>query len=450
MNGVLWSDSDIEVAKAVLGKHLQAGAEARAEISAALGRDVSVHSLANAFFRRGIGRPKEWCGRAPARAIPPPPPTAPEDIEPRVVDPFSAVDLSALDYDSDEDTVPQPRRAQTPAPPDPVAVHETRETQTRERAQIKTLIEQLRAAQSRQEFLDTANFARATPTILPRERSTTSSVREMTAVVLASDWHVEEPVDPAAVAGRNAYNLEIADARVRRFFDATAWTVEHHRADGHLLIRDLVLWLGGDLMTGYIHPELVESNLLSPTETVRWLLPRLRDGIRGLLARLDLAQIVVPCSFGNHGRTTDKPRVATGFKNSFEWLMYSCLAEEFRNEREVQFVITPSAHQYVQAYDTTIHFHHGDDVKYHGGVGGIGIPLLKAVPMWDLVRRADVHCIGHHHQFTDFGRVVVNGSLIGYGPYSQRIRAAFEPPQQAMFFVDKRRGKCMTSALWVD
>jgi len=332
----------------------------------------------------------------------------------------------------------------------PIDRQVAREEESAKDRQIRQLVSELRDAHARNSFLhEIAESVRRTPVrILPRE--THSGQRVMTPVVLASDWHVEEPVDPAAVAYRNKYDLEIAARRVVQFFQAAVWLVEHHRADGFLSIRDLVLWLGGDLMTGYIHAELVESNALSPTETVQWLLPRLRDGIKTLLDRLQLARLVIPCSFGNHGRTTDKPRVATGYANSYEWLMYNILASEFRDDRRVEFVITPSAHQYVQIYDWLLHFHHGDDVKYMGGVGGLGIPLLKAVPQWDLVQRADWHCIGHHHQLLDFGRALVNGSLIGYGPYSQRIRATFEPPQQLMFFVDRKRGKCMPTALWVD
>jgi hypothetical protein len=214
-------------------------------------------------------------------------------------------------------------------------------------------------------------------------------------------------------------------------------------------IRDLVLWLGGDLISGYIHEELVESNQLSPLETVRWLLPRIRDGIHTLLEELELERLIVPCSYGNHGRTTQKRRVSTGHANSYEWNAYHSLSWAFEGDKRVTFEITPSGHQYVDAYDRTLHFHHGDDVRYQGGVGGLSIPLLKAVPMWDLIRKADVHCIGHHHTLLDYGRAMVNGSLIGYGPYSQSIKAPYEDPQQLMFYVDSKRGKCWTTALWV-
>jgi hypothetical protein len=332
-------------------------------------------------------------------------------------------------------------------PQDIVEKHDEQRRASFERAQRDSLIEELKQLRMRQSFIDNLSASSEPPKIMPRERS--GKVREMTAVVLASDWHVEEPVDPESVAYRNEYDLAIADKRIERFFKAIIWNVEHQRASGRVKIRDLVLWLGGDFMTGYIHPELMESNLLSPTETIRWLLPRLRNGIATLLEHLDLDHVEIPCSFGNHGRTTDKIRVSTGYANSFEWLMYHSLADEFRNEKRIHFEITNSGHQYVRVYDWILHFHHGDDVRYQGGVGGIGIPLLKAVDAWDRIIKAEVHCIGHWHTLRDFGRAVVNGSLIGFAPYSQRIRADFESPQQAMFYVDSKRGKTMLTPLWV-
>ncbi len=129
--------------------------------------------------------------------------------------------------------------------------------------------------------------------------------------------------------------------------------------------------------------------------------------------------------------------------------MYHNLAARLKDDKRVRFEITASAHQYVRVYDQVIHFHHGDSLKYGGGVGGIGIPLLKAVPQWDRVVQADVHCIGHFHQLRDYGRAVVNGSLIGFAPYGQHIRAEYEPPQQALFYLDKTRGKTMLTHLWV-
>lgn len=417
-----WTEQDLERAKNVMShfapSELDSAVNAVGEL---LGERLTKEAVRRAFNRRGMGPLTQWC-------------TGGDSVD---------VDVSEFD---ERPTIEMPRVEPEPTP-DPVAVAETRDAAARARKQLAEMVEQVREARARQSFLDAVSAFREPPRIMSRERS--SGIREMTAVVLASDWHVEEPVEAESVAYRNEYNLDIASERIDRFFRGIVWNIEHQRASGRLAIRDLILWLGGDLMTGYIHPELVESNELSPTETVRWLMPRLRDGIASVLEHLQLESVIVPCSYGNHGRTTDKPRVATGYANSYEWLMYHCLSDEFRNDSRVRFEITNSPHQYVNAYDFTLHFHHGDDVRYQGGVGGIGIPLLKAVPMWDLVKRAHVHNIGHHHSLLDYGRAVVNGSLIGYGPYSQRIRAAFEVPQQAMYYMDSKRGKCMLTALWV-
>jgi hypothetical protein len=324
---------------------------------------------------------------------------------------------------------------------------EGKERLTSEKREIKSLVEQLREANARNSFMNVARAHRAPPRIMALEK--TSGLREMTAVALASDWHVEEPVDPEAVAYRNEYNLEIAAKRIMRFFASIIWNIEHHRFSKNVVIRNLVLWLGGDLITGYIHPELIENNLLSPTEALRFVMPLIRDGIFTLLRLLKLDHIEIPCSHGNHGRTTVKTQVSSGSANSFENLMYHVLAEEFRGEKRVHFEITASPHQYVQVYDFTLHFHHGDSVRYLGGVGGLGVPLLKAIAPWDLLKKADYHHVGHFHQLSDFGRVLVNGSLIGYGPYSQWIRAGFEPPQQMFYLLDSKRGKTMVTPLWV-
>jgi hypothetical protein len=447
----IWTDAT--VAKAIeISRSADSVEDAASQISDHIGRDLSRNAIEDAFRRLGKGtiydHVRAGLRRRRLAAKGSPPPDERHDTE-RGFTPPSTEDIEAFAERESKATLED--RASEPAEDEepethPLEAREEREEVQRYKRQVARLVEELRLARMRQAFLDEAVRFHAPPSILPRER--TSGLREITPVVLASDWHVEETVEPESIAHRNSYNLDIADARIKRFFNAIVWNVEHHRASKRVAIHDMVLWAGGDLITGYLHEELVESNALSPTETVRWLLPRLRDGIHTLRSALDI-EVVVPCSFGNHGRSTIKPRISTGYANSFEWLMYHALADSLCDDKGVRFEITNSSHQYVDVYGRTLHFHHGDDVKYQGGVGGVGIPLLKAVPMWDLVRKAEVHNIGHFHTLLDYGRAVVNGSLIGYGPYSQRIRAAFESPQQAMYFVDSKRGKCMTTALWV-
>jgi hypothetical protein len=440
-----WLPQEDDAIRAVLPLASSVG-EAAKTLSKRLGRPISyamLHCRMTALGLTGLSNPLGRGQRDPGATIR----TAPV-TERRQTRASADVEIPITWDEEDEPTGPHPRTDPAPAPsepPDPVRDRDERDERHSDKRTIDRLVEQIREARARNEFLDAIRDHHSPPVIFAREH--TSGIREMAAIALLSDLHVEEPVDPVAVAYRNEYNLEIAEKRLARFFQSIAWEVEHHRASGKIALRDLVLWFGGDMMSGYIHPELVESNLLSPTETMLWLIPRLVAGVRLLLDVIE--RIEIPCSYGNHGRTTDKRRVSTGADNSYEFLMYSVLAERFADEPRVHFEITRSPHQYVQVYDWTLHFHHGDDVRYQGGVGGLGIPLLKAVPAWERVRRADIHNIGHHHQFRDYGRAVVNGSLIGYNAYAQSIRADYEPPQQAFYLMDKVRGKSHVTPLWV-
>ncbi len=333
------------------------------------------------------------------------------------------------------------------APVDPVERHQTVRAEARLREEHGKLVEMLRAERERNRFFEALGKPAREPRILRSERS--SGLREMTAVAMGSDWHVEETVEPVKAGYRNEYNLTIADASIKRFFRAQVDLVRHHRASKHVVIRDMVCALSGDLMSGYIHEELMEDNALSPIETALWLRPRIRDGLATLLSELELRTLAIPWSYGNHGRSSQKKRVATGAENSYEWMLGRMLQEDFNGDSRVVFDTTPCPHQYVRAYDFTLHFHHGDSLKYAGGVGGLAIPLLKAVPAWDDVRYAHYHHVGHWHQLRDFGRALVNGSLIGHGPYSSWIRAPFEPPQQLFYLLDSKRGRCHTTPLWI-
>jgi hypothetical protein len=265
---------------------------------------------------------------------------------------------------------------------------------------------------------------------------------EAVAFAIASDWHVEETVEGRTINGLNEFNLEVADQRITKFFEATLRLTEIERAGTK--IDTLVVALLGDMMTGYIHEELQESNGLSPTETVLWLRARLVAGLRKLLKQGGFSRIIVPCSFGNHGRTTKKPRNGTAAANSYEWMLYHVLSTDVP---EVEWVISDGYHNYIEVFGKTIRLHHGDNIAYQGGVGGITISVEKAVASWNKARVADLDIFGHHHTQQQNPRWISNGSLIGYGAYSLAIKAGYEPPQQTFFLWDSKRGRTVTTPI---
>lgn len=311
----------------------------------------------------------------------------------------------------------------------------------REHEQLMSEVEALR------KLRDVKDTLAAAPLPAIKRREFGSGVREGTAFALASDWHVEERVLAGDTPVGNAFNLKIAELRIDRYFQGLAWLVKFHRQA--FKIRDLVLWLGGDLMSGQIHEENVETSAMSPIRTMLWLQPQLIRGIEWLRDELKLDNVYCPCSYGNHGRDTYRSYYATGAHHSYEWSMYQQLALHFNKKgTRVQIQSDESAHQYLQTYDWTSHLHHGDGIKYAGGVGGITIPTNKAVAQWDQARRADFHWFGHYHQFYNMGRIAGNGSLIGYNAFAMAVKATPEPPQQLFAIIDSKRGKTCVSPIW--
>jgi hypothetical protein len=264
-----------------------------------------------------------------------------------------------------------------------------------------------------------------------------------------SDVHFEERVDSDDIPGvNNLYNPTVARKRCEQFFQRFVVMTENSRY--LTTITSAVIHLGGDLITGYIHDELKESNFLSPTEASLEMEDVVCGGLTYVLDKLKLDELVVVCSIGNHGRTTEKRRIKTAAENSYEWLMYKHIAKMMASEKRIKFHIPSGLHQYLQLHTTLCRFHHGDSTAYHGGVGGISIALNKSVNEWNKIRHADIDYIGHYHQCKDFGNIVVNGSVMGYNAFALSIKAPVEPPRQSYTLIDAKRGKSMFAHLWTD
>lgn len=319
------------------------------------------------------------------------------------------------------------------------------------KAENKRLAEHVAALEDRLEaFTRASELAKPLPPIKGARKGRVLSTdrRECTAVALASDWHVGEKVDPRFVSGLNEYNPEIARLRAKRFFESIEWLIVKER--GFADIQNLVLWLGGDFLSGYIHGELVESNFMSPIEEVHFAKALLIEGIDFLLKALPDLIITVPCSIGNHDRTTDKTRIATATRNSYCWGMYVDLAKWYADNERVVFQVADGHHTTVDVYDFRMHFHHGDSVRSAGGVGGITVPLNRARLQWSAKYGSHLSAVGHFHQYGSGEQLVTNGSLIGYSTYADWLPgAAPEPAQQAFFLIDRKRGKTANYKLWV-
>lgn len=266
-------------------------------------------------------------------------------------------------------------------------------------------------------------------------------------LLMCSDWHVGERVDPESVSGRNSYSPMIAKKRVKNLIEGALWMIEAWRSGPKGYgwgIDTAIIWLGGDLITGMIHDDLRESNYLSPSEEVLLASELAAEAIASIKAHPGIKRVVVPTSWGNHGRDTPERRVSTSWKRSYEWLMYRQLALRFPGE----VLVGQDEVSRLRIYDWKLRFAHGDQFGFQGGVGGITIPANKWIARLDGTEPAHYTFIGHWHQALDTGKLVVNNCLIGWGAYAQRV-APYAPPSQVCCLIDAKRGKRLTTEIFV-
>lgn len=258
------------------------------------------------------------------------------------------------------------------------------------------------------------------------------------AIVPANDWHVEETVDSETVSGKNHFDLAIAEERIKRYYQKIPELIEWQNH----LAPVVELWhpLLGDLISGYIHEELVETNSLSPTEACVFLQDVICGGIDFLRKETGLP-VFVPTCVGNHGRTTPKKRIKSSCANSYEWLLYTTLARHYAGDPNVNWMVGRGYHNTQEIVGRKVRFHHGDGLRYQGGVGGITIPVNKSVAQWNKVEAVDLDVFGHWHtHLVNYPTWVSCGCLIGYNAYSVEIKADFQHPTQAFLVLDRRYG----------
>lgn len=261
---------------------------------------------------------------------------------------------------------------------------------------------------------------------------------DATANAIASDWHIEEPVDPEAVQGLNAYDLEVARARCQNFFRNTLKLA--HIFAREQTIRTIDLKVLGDMFSGWIHEELIANTLLAPGDAANEWASMFASGLQYILdnSEFNVTGVMLP---GNHGRLTHKMHIGDPTGTSLETLAYRMVAKRFEGNKRINLQVARHAMVYRRFYERfTERALHGYEVKYGGGVGGLTIPLNKKIAKWDTATRANLTVLGHFHTKFDGGNFLVNGSLIGYNEFAQTIGAPYEPPQQVFYLVDARNG----------
>ena len=268
------------------------------------------------------------------------------------------------------------------------------------------------------------------------------------AIALFSDAHIEETVEPASVLGKNEYNVEIAETRIKNYFNNLATCINKDHVD------ELIFASLGDTISGYIHDELAQTNGLTPSEATIKAQSLIYCGLDFLCKNTNLNSIKFIGIVGNHSRTTKKIQHSNGYKLSYEWIMYQniknmCeitgLPVEFNiPESEMAVADMPDGNRFV--------FVHGYQIKSGGSGTVCGIyPALNRLAMkWDRTFNQDKIYLGHFHTCVSIPNATVNGSIIGFNSFALSNGFAYEEPAQMYEVYDSERGLLLTRKIYCD
>jgi hypothetical protein len=271
--------------------------------------------------------------------------------------------------------------------------------------------------------------------LVPKSRST-----EVIPLIIWSDWHIEEKVERKKALGLNEFNLEIAAQRAAKCAESTVKLIRLARNNSH--VRAVSILLGGDFITGDIHQELSETNLLGPAEACILAKNLLVNGLATIAAEKYLERIHVSCVVGNHGRFTKKMQIKNGTEKSFETIIYAELAKTFQDARFQWSICRGGVNVTPLTPEFLVRDAHGHQFKYQGGIGGLTIPLTKWVHRLDQSQACNYNRICHYHQYgTPTPRTLMNGSLKGYDEYAAEHGFGYEPAQQAFALLDCSRNR---------
>jgi predicted phosphodiesterase len=312
--------------------------------------------------------------------------------------------------------------------------------------QIAGLTQQIAKRDAADREAKLAGTMRFEPLVIP----TTSHIAGSPGMPMTiwSDWHWGEVVDKRETGGLNEFNREIAEARVARLVNSTVALLRDYGGTNPEYPGIWVM-LGGDMVSGLIHDELVETNWGNiVTQAIE-----VSAAITGALLRLadEFGKVWVVGVVGNHGRTTSKPRAKGRSTDSYDRAVYHSIKSKLAGDARITITIPDDTDYLFEVYGHRFLLTHGDSLGVKGGDGIIGAlgPIARgAVKLRNsegqVGRDFDTIVMGHWHQYIPRGDalgVIVNGTLKGYDEYARLyLRARFAQPCQALWLVSPKHG----------
>lgn len=271
------------------------------------------------------------------------------------------------------------------------------------------------------------------PAASPRpKRRPTGTGAHHRALLLLSDFHGGEVVDPGVINNLNAYNWQIM---LDRIAEVKAATLSHIRNGPPLTGLD-VLFIG-DMNSGANHDEITVTNEMPLAEqSVRM------GALEGEIVEDLATELQLPTRAGgvegNHPRLTKAPAAKMPHNNG-DWIS-NVIAAQYLEQRGIPFEVGRGSMLWKIA-GRTIYVWHGDGIRSSmPGVPWGGVMRRTNQIQATMPTRIDHFAHGHFHQanVVQGGRLIGNGALKGTDEWVTKNFGGGDPPTQLLLTFDER------------
>jgi len=277
---------------------------------------------------------------------------------------------------------------------------------------------------------------KALPTVkIPNKTRSSKSITEEEAILLIGDTHIGEVVSKEETGGFGNYNFNVFNMRMGLLFEKVI-DLTMNKMQGYSIPKLNVVCLG-DMISGIIHDELVES---ADDTVIEWVLS---GAIILSQLLIDLAQyflsIEVTGVVGNHGRLSQKVRYKKRYVN-WDYLMYQIMSIMCINQKNIIFDIPKAFFIVKKIAGQEYLILHGDNIQMYKSIPWYGIErmitsfsqlLASQKKIFQHVLIAHFHNQGVLDKVT--GEIILNGSVIGGNEYSLgKLFRSSDPKQMLM------------------
>ena len=277
--------------------------------------------------------------------------------------------------------------------------------------------------------------------VAPYKTKDRKGLIEETMVLLYSDSHCDQVVDPSEVDNLEQYDFPIAARRHEVLVEELLkWKNEIMTQYN---FRKLVFFGLGDYTSGEIHGHAIKSYFGCQFTNNLAIAQLIAQMLRELAAHFE--EIDVWSIIGNHGRITDKYEFdKTAVPSNHDTLIMKIAEVYLKDVPNVKFNFPPGLSAIVEVEGYNFFLHHG-----HGKKGGSDVWAQAKRRAGSIVplMRGEVHYFasGHYHSSGEAparggARMLANGAFLACDGYSYQAIEESSEPTQLLFGVHKNNG----------